>query len=349
MDSVKVASRELRYNPTRMKLAEIASALNARLENGSPETEITGIAGIKDATAGQLTFVANPKYAAAAKSTQASAVIVAEDFPAIPSAMLRSKNPYLAFAKAIDLFHEKPKYAPGIHATAVIDPSARIGEGAHIGPYVVIEGNVVIDRGAVLLAHVVIYQNATIGRNFLAHSHAVVREGCRIGDNVILHNGAVIGADGFGFAKDDAGRWYKIAQPRPVVLEDDVEVQANSCIDRASLEETHIGRGTKIDNLVQIGHGSSVGEDSLIASQVGLAGSTRVGNRVIITGQAGVVGHVTIGDGAIITPQTGVAGDIAAGAIVSGSPAIDHKLWLKVSALLNRLPEIAKAVRAKKE
>src|SRR3954454_10547379 len=332
-----------------MKLADIATTLGARLENGSPDTEITGIGGIKDAVPGQLAFVANPKYAAAAKSTNASAVIVAEDLPAIPAAMLRSKNPYLAFAKAIELFHEKPTYPPGIHPTAVIHPSARVGEGAHIGPYVVVEENVLIDRGAVLLSHVVIYPNATIGRNFLAHSHAVVREGCRIGDNVILHNGAVIGADGFGFAKDDEGHWYKIAQSRPVVLGDDVEIQANSCIDRASLEETHIGRGTKIDNLVQVGHGTSVGEDCLLASQVGLAGSTHVGNRVIITGQAGVVGHCTIGDGAIITPQTGVAGDIAAGAIVSGSPAIDHKLWLKVSALLNRLPELAKALRTKKQ
>jgi len=332
-----------------MKLADIATALNARLENGSPDTEITGIAGIKDATTGQLTFVANPKYAAAAKSTKASAVIVAEAFPAIPAAMLRSKNPYFTFAKAIDLFYSKPQYTAGIHPTAVVHSSARIGSGAHIGPYVVIDENVEIGAGAVLLAHVVIYRDAKIGKNFFAHSNAVVREGCRIGDNVILHNGAVIGADGFGFAKDDEGHWYKIAQPRPVVLGDDVEIQANSCIDRASLEETRIGRGTKIDNLVQVGHGSSVGEDSLLASQVGLAGSTQVGNRVIITGQAGVVGHCTIGDGAIITPQTGVAGDIAAGAIVSGSPAIDHKLWLKVSALLSRLPEIAKAVRAKKE
>ena len=332
-----------------MKLADIAFALNVRLENASPEIEITGIAGIKDAAPGELTFVANPKYAGAAKSTKASAVIVAEDFPAVEIAMLRSKNPYLTFAKAIDLFNTQPRYTPGIHPTAVVHPSARVGEGAHIGPYVVIDENVVIDRGAVLLAHVVIYQNATIGRNFFAHSHAVVREGCRIGNNVILHNGAVIGADGFGFAKDDEGRWFKIAQPRPVVLGDDVEIQANSCIDRASLEETRIGRGTKIDNLVQVGHGSSIGEDSLLASQVGLAGSTHVGNRVIITGQAGVVGHCTIGDGAIITPQTGVASDVAPGAIVSGSPAIDHKLWLKVSALLNRLPEIARAVRTKKE
>jgi UDP-3-O-[3-hydroxymyristoyl] glucosamine N-acyltransferase len=193
---------------------------------------------------------------------------------------------------------------------------------------------------------VVIYRGAHIGNNFFAHAHAVVREGCRLGNNVLLQNGVVIGADGFGFAKDDAGRWYKIVQSVPVVLEDDVEVQANSCVDRASVEETHIGRGTKIDNLVQVGHGSRIGEDSLLAAQVGLAGSTDVGNRVILTGQVGVVGHCKIGDGAIVTPQSGVAGDVEAGAIVSGAPAVDHKLWLKYSAVLPRLPEIAKAVRA---
>jgi UDP-3-O-[3-hydroxymyristoyl] glucosamine N-acyltransferase len=330
-----------------MKLAQIASALGARLENGSPDTDITGIAGIEEAGSGQLTFVANPKYASAARKTKASAVIVAEDFPVIATAMLRSQNPYLMFARAIALFHAPSKFAPGIHPTALIHASARIGEGAHIGPYVVINENVEIGRNAVLLAHVVIYPGVKIGANFLAHAHAVVREYCRLGNNVLLQNGVVIGADGFGFAKDDFGRWHKIPQPMPVVIEDDVEIQANSCIDRASVGETHIARGAKIDNLVQVGHGSHIGEHSLLASQVGLAGSTHIGNHVILTGQVGVVGHCTIGDGAIVTPQSGVAGDIAPGAIVSGAPAIDHKLWLKVSALLSRLPEIAKAARAK--
>ena len=257
-----------------MKLAEIASTLDARLENGSPETEITGVAGIEEAGPHHVTFVANPKYAAAARTTKAAAVIVAEDFPAIPSAMLRSKNPYLAFAKALALFHQPAKYAPGVHPTAVVHASARIGAGAHIGPYVVIGEEVEIGKNAVLLAHVVIYRGARIGDNFFAHAHAVVREGCRLGNNVLLQNGVVIGADGFGFAKDDAGRWHKIPQPQPVVIEDDVEIQANTCIDRASVGETHIGRGTKIDNLVQVGHGSHIGEDALLASQVGLAGST---------------------------------------------------------------------------
>ena len=331
-----------------MKLGQIASTLGARLENGSPETEISGVAGIEEAGTGQITFVANPKYAAAARTTKAGAVIVAEDFPAVSVAMLRSGNPYLAFARAIGLFHRPAKYVAEVHPTAVVHASARIAAGAHVGPCVVIGEDVVIGKNAVLLAHVVIYRGAKIGDNFFAHAHAVVREGCRLGDNVLLQNGAIIGADGFGFAKDDAGRWHKIPQPQPVVIEDDVEVQANSCIDRASVGETQIGRGTKIDNLVQVGHGSHVGEDALLASQVGLAGSTEIGNNVILTGQVGVVGHCKVGDGAIVTPQSGVAGDIEAGAIVSGAPAVEHKLWLKYSALLSKLPEIARAVRREK-
>ena len=330
-----------------MKLSHIASTLGARLENGSPDTEITGVAAIEAAGAGEITFVANPKYAAAARTTKAAAVIVGEDFAAIPSAMLRSKNPYLAFAHAIGLFHPPLKYAPGIHPTAVVHPSAKVGANAHIGPYVVIGEDVEIAENAVLLAHVVIYRGAKIGDYFFAHAHAVVRENCRLGDNVLLQNGVVIGGDGFGFAKDDAGRWHKIPQPQPVVIEDDVEIQSNSCIDRASVGETRIGRGTKIDNLVQVGHGSRIGEDALLASQVGLAGSTEIGNRVILTGQVGVVGHCKVGDDAIVTPQSGVAGDIEASAIVSGAPAVDHKLWLKYSALLSRLPEIARAARGK--
>jgi len=330
-----------------MKLSDIASTLGARLENGSPDTEITGVAGIEEAGSGQITFVANPKYAAAAKITTASAVIVAEDFPAIPSAMLRSKNPYLAFAHALELFYQPPRYAPGIHPTAVIHPSATVGQNAHLGPYVVIDEKVEVGANAVLLAHVVIYRGVKIGDNFFAHAHAVVREGCRLGNNVILQNGVVIGGDGFGFAKDDAGRWQKIVQSGPAILDDDVEVQANACVDRASVGRTHVASGAKIDNLVQVGHGSSVGENALLCAQVGLAGSTHVGKNVILAGQVGVAGHCKIGDGAIATAQSGIPSDVAPGAVVSGYPAVDHKLWLKYSALLSRLPEIAKAVRRK--
>jgi UDP-3-O-[3-hydroxymyristoyl] glucosamine N-acyltransferase len=330
-----------------MKLSAIASALDARLENGSPDTEITGLNGIEQAGPGELTFVSNPKYAPAARSTQASAVIVGENFPSIPAAMLRAKDPYLSFARALELFHQPARYAPGLHPTAVVHATAKIGKNAHIGPCVVIDEDVEIGANAVLLAHVVIYRGVKIGKNFFAHARATVRENCRIGNNVLLQNGVVIGADGFGFAKTPEGHWHKIPQPAAVVIEDDVEVQANSCIDRASVGETRIGRGVKVDNLVQVGHGSRVGEDALLCAQVGLAGSTEIGNRAILTGQVGVVGHCKVGEAAIITPQSGVAHDIPANALVSGAPAVDHRLWLKYSAILPKLPEIARAVRVK--
>ena len=328
-----------------MRLSDIAIALNARIDNASPETEITAVAGIEHAGPGQLTFVSNPKYNAAAKTTLASAVIVAENFPAIPTGMLRCANPYLAWSKAIELFYQPPRYAPGIHPTAVVHPTARIGKNAHIGAYVVIDEDVVIGDNAILLAHVVIYRGVTIGNNFFAHAHAVVREFCQLGDNVVLQNGTIVGSDGFGFAKDEAGHWHKIVQSGNVVLESDVELQANTCIDRASIGETRIGRGTKIDNLVQVGHSCTIGHDTLLISQVGLAGTTDVGNSVILAGQVGVSGHVKIGDGAIAIAQSGIPHDVPAGAMVSGAPAIDHKLWLKCCAAYAKLPEIAKAVR----
>jgi UDP-3-O-[3-hydroxymyristoyl] glucosamine N-acyltransferase len=329
-----------------MKLSQLSEALQAQLENGSPETDITGVAGIEEATTGHVTFVANAKYAHAAKTTKASAVIVSENFPSVSAALLRSKNPYLAFARAIELFYKPPRYRPGIHPTAVVHPSARIGKKAHVGPYVVIDENVSIGDNAILLAHVVIYAGATIGNHFFAHAHAVVREGCRLGDNVILQNGAVIGADGFGFAKDDSGHWHKIVQSGPAVLEDAVEVQANACVDRASIGETRVARGAKIDNLAQVGHGSRVGENTLLCAQAGLAGSTDVGKNVILAGQVGVAGHCKIGDGVIATAQSGIPNDVAAGAVVSGYPAIDNKRWLRCSAVFNRLPELMKALRA---
>ncbi len=332
-----------------MKLRDIASALSARLENGSPDTNITGVASIDEASPGQITFVANPRYAAAARVTQASAVILSEEFPAVSTAMLRTKDPYWAFARCVELFYEAPRYPPEVHPTAVIHASAKIGANPHIGPYVVVEEGVEIGNHAVLLAHVVIYRAAKIGDNFFAHAHAVVREHCRLGNHVTLQNGAIIGGDGFGFAKDNSGHWYKILQSGPAVLDDDVEVQANACVDRASLGRTHIARGAKIDNLVQVGHGSSVGQDSLLCAQVGLAGSTRVGDRVILAGQVGVAGHCKIGDGAMATAQSGIPSDVPAGEVVSGYPAIENKRWLKCAALFAKLPEIAKAVRARKQ
>jgi len=329
---------------TPMTLGEIATALGATLENGDPATEIAGVAGIEEASAGHLTFVANPKYAATAKTTNASAIIVSEDFPPVACALLRSKNPYLCFARAIDLFYRPPRYAPGIHATAVIAPTARVGSDAYVGAYVVIEDGVRIGDQAVLLPHVVIYRNARIGNNFFAHAHSIVREDCVLGDNVVLQNGAVVGCDGFGFARD-GDHWEKITQSGPAILESDVEVQANACIDRASVGETRVARGVKIDNLAQVGHGSAVGEHTLLCAQVGLAGSTVVGKNAIIAGQAGVAGHCKVGDNVVITAQSGTHGDIPDGSMVSGSPAFDHKQWLRAVNAFAKLPELMRAVR----
>ncbi len=326
-----------------MKLSQLAQELNCRLEGS--DCDITGVAGIEEAQRGQITFVSNVKYASAAKTTKASAVIVTDDFPAIAAATLRTKDPYLAFARAIPFFYQAPQYAPGIHATAIISPKAKLGAKAHIGPYVTIDDDATIGDNAILLSHVVIYRGARIGDNFFAHAHAQVREHCVIGNSVVLQNGVVIGADGFGFARNTEGNWEKILQSGPTILEDNVEVQANACIDRASIGETRIGRDSKVDNLVQIGHGSKVGEHSLLCAQVGLAGSTIVGNNVILAGQVGVAGHCTIGDNAIATAQSGIPNDVAKGTLVSGYPAIENRNWLRSVAVFNKLPDLMKSLR----
>lgn len=330
-----------------MKLSAIAQSLGARLDGA--DAEITGVAGIEEAGPGQITFVANPKYAAAAKTTGASAVIVSDDFPALATATLRCPNPYLAFARAIGIFYRLPAHPIGVHPTAVVHASAKLGIGASVGPYVVIEEDVVIGDGATILAHVVIYRGAKIGNNFFAHAHAVVREYCELGDNVVLQNGAVVGADGFGFAKNEMGAWEKIPQSGPAILESEVEIQANACVDRASVGETRIRRGAKIDNLVQVGHGCEVGDHTMLCAQVGLAGSTVIGKNVILAGQVGVAGHCKVGDGAIATAQSGIPNDVDPGKMVSGSPAIDNRQWLRSVAVFNKLPELAKAVRGKKD
>jgi UDP-3-O-[3-hydroxymyristoyl] glucosamine N-acyltransferase len=329
-----------------MKLQELAAHLGATLTGGDGRTEITGMAGIETAGPTEVTFVANPKYAALARTTQAAAIIVEPTFAEIPVPTLRIENPYLAFAHAIKCFYQPPTYAPGIHPTAVIAPTATIGQRAHIGAYAVINDHVTLGDDAVILPHVVLYPFAAIGNRFFAHAHAIVREHCRLGDDVILQNGAIIGADGFGFAKGPGGRWVKIVQSGPAILEDAVEVQANACIDRASIGETRISRGAKVDNLVQVGHGSTVGANTLLCAQVGLAGSTTIGKNVILAGQVGVAGHLTVGDGAIATAQTGIPSDVAPGAVVSGYPAMDNRAWLRTVAAINRLPDLLRKLRS---
>ena len=328
-----------------MKLEDLAQHLGATLK-GDPSAVITGVASIETAGPGEITFVANPKYASLAKTTNAAAILVEPSFPDIPTATLRITNPYLAFARAIEVFYQSPNYPPGIHPTAVIAPTAKIGANAHIGSYVVVGDNAVIGDNAVLLPHVVIYPNVRAGDNLFAHAHAVVREFCQLGDNVVLQNGAIIGADGFGFAKQADGSWYKILQSGPAILEDSVEVQANACIDRASIGETRIHSGAKIDNLVQVGHGSTVGQDTLLCAQVGLAGSTTIGRSVILAGQVGVAGHCTVGDGAIATAQSGIPSDVEPGKVVSGYPAIENRQWLRSVALVNRLPELLRSLKS---
>lgn len=328
-----------------MKLRDIAARLGAALEPGEADAEINGVAPVDSARPGTITFIANPKYAHAARSTHASAIIVDQKFPSVDKPLLRVRDPQYAYALAAELFFRPIRYAPGIHPTAVIEPSARIGLNASIGAYVAIDAGVEIGESATLLPHTVIYRDVKIGKNFFAHAHVSVREGCEIGDNVLLHNGVVIGSDGFGFAKNERGQWHKVPQAGKVVIEDNVEIQANSCIDRGSMGETRIGRNTRIDNLVQVGHNCMVGENSLLCAQVGLAGSTEIGKNVILAGQVGIAGHCTIGDGAVLTAQSGVPNDVPAGAVYSGYPAIENRLWLRSVAVFNKLPELSRTVR----
>lgn len=330
-----------------MKLEELAQRLGAAWQPGADGAdprgvEIEGVAGLEQAGPSDVSFVANPRYAPAARATAAGAVLVEPGYPPLRVATLRIQNPYLAFARAVDLFYRAPAYPPGAHPSAVVDPSARVADDVHLGPYVVVGADATIGPGSILLAHVVVYAGARIGSHFFAHAHAVVRESCVVGDHVTLGNGAVVGSDGFGFAKDEAGGWHKIPQSGIARIGDWVEIQANSCVDRASVGETAIAAGAKIDNLVQVGHGSTVGEHTLLCSQVGLAGSSHVGRGVILAGQVGVAGHLTVGDMAIATAQTGIPSDVPAGETVSGYPALPNRQWLRASAAFARLPEIVR-------
>ncbi len=327
-----------------MKLREIADRLGCGLE-GEAELEITGVAGLEEAGPQELTFLSNPRYLPKVKTTQAGAIIVGRDAGRQRIPALLSDNPYLDFARALELFYQPPRQAPGIHPTAVIAASAQLGENASVGPYVVIGERARIGRNAVLHPHVTIYEGAWIGDDFCAHSHAVVREFCRLGDRVILQNGAIVGADGYGFARRADGTHHKIPQAGIVVVEEDVEIQAHACIDRAAVGETRIGRGSKIDNLVQIGHACRVGQNAILCAQVGIAGSTALGDNVVLAGQVGIINHLNLGDGVVVTAQSGVGHDVEAGQKVSGSPAFDNLQWLRATAVFQRLPELQRAVR----
>jgi UDP-3-O-[3-hydroxymyristoyl] glucosamine N-acyltransferase len=327
-----------------MKLREIAAKLGCEL-SGDGEAGITGVAGMEQACPGHLTFLANPKYASKLRHSKASAVIVSERPEGLQLACLISRNPYLDFARSLELFYQPPRPPAGIHPLASIAASASIGENPSIGAFAVVGERAVVGRNAVLHPHVVIYEGARIGDDFLAHSHACVREFCRVGDRVTLQNGVVIGGDGFGFAKRADGRHHKIVQSGVTVIEDDVEVQSLTSVDRATVGETRVRRGAKLDSLVQVGHACEVGEDNIICAQVGLAGSTVLERNVLLAGQVGVSGHLTIHENAVVYAQSGVGGDVEAGTRVSGSPAFEAREWLRAVTAFPKLPELLKAVR----
>jgi UDP-3-O-[3-hydroxymyristoyl] glucosamine N-acyltransferase len=327
-----------------MKLGEIAERLGCEL-CGDANVEIHAMAPIEDADPGTLTFVANPRYHPYLRTTRASAVIIGLTEGDTPLPCLRATDPYLAFAQALELFYIAPPMPSGIHPTAVIAASASIGRAAAIGPFCVIGEEVIIGDEARLDAHVVVYPQARIGSTFRAYAHVVVRERVIIGNRVILQSGCIIGGDGFGYVMGADGSARKIVQAGTVIIEDDVEIGANTTVDRAAVGATVIRRGAKLDNLVMVAHGCSIGEGSALAAQVGLSGSTRVGRFVRLGGQVGTAGHMSIGDGAQVGAQSGVPHDVPAGSIVAGYPAVDIRLWRRMSAASARLPEMLRRLR----
>jgi UDP-3-O-[3-hydroxymyristoyl] glucosamine N-acyltransferase len=330
-----------------MKLSELAALTGARLEGTNNDIEITGAAGLDEAAEGHVTFLANPKYTPRVNTTRASAIYLSEDVNTDRQiAILRVKDAYLAYTRALRIFYPEPEFQASIHPTAVIDPSAQVASGAvAVGAHSVIGRNVRIGPRVTIHPNVTIYDDATIGSDCVIHSGVAIRERTVIGDRVIIHNNSVVGCDGFGYAKDEQRRWLKIPQAGRVVIDDDVEIGAGTTIDRASVGESRIGRGSKIDNLVQIGHSCTVGEDSLLCAQVGLAGSSHIGSRVILAGQAGVAGHLTIGDDVVLTAKSATSHDIPAGKVISGIPAFDNRDWLRATAAFRRLGEMQRKIR----
>jgi UDP-3-O-[3-hydroxymyristoyl] glucosamine N-acyltransferase len=326
-----------------MKLTELAQRLDCRLE-GDGAIEIERVAGLEQAGAGDVTFFANRKYAAALRRTRASAVIIGADEPPAPCAMLRTRHPYLAFANALSLFATPAHPPAGIHDSSAVAPDAAIGRDVSIGPFSSIGRGARIGERTVIYPNVCIGDETVIGEDCVIHSHVAIRERVGVGNRVVIQNGAVIGSYGYGFVRRSDGTHQKIPQTSRVVIEDDVEIGANTAIDRPAVGETRIMAGAKIDNLVQVGHGVTIGRNTLLAAQVGIAGSTSIGDNVTLAGQVGVAGHVTIGHGASAVGQSGITNSVPDGAFVSGYPAIENREWLKSSVIFRRLPELRKRI-----
>lgn len=331
-----------------MKLSELAVITNSKLESAaSGDLEIESAAGLDIAEKGQITFLANPKYTPQIETTQASAIFLNEnvELRRRDIAVLRAKDAYLAYTRALRAFNPEPEISASIHPTAVIHETAKISPCVEIHANVVIGAGCVIADGVRIYPNATVYENVKIGANTIIHSGVSIRENCEIGANCIIHNNTIIGSDGFGYAKTEDKSWLKIPQIGRVVLEDDVEIGANSAIDCASVGETRIKRGAKIDNLVQIGHSCTVEEDALICSQTGLAGSSVIGKRVILAGQVGIAGHLRVGDDAVITAKSATSHDVENGKVLSGIPAFDNREWLRSIAAFRRLGEMARALR----
>jgi UDP-3-O-[3-hydroxymyristoyl] glucosamine N-acyltransferase len=326
-------------------LTELAQRLGCRLE-GDGQIDVVRVAGIEDAQPGEVTFLANAKYASKVGSTHASAIIADDTVNGAPCAVLRTREPYLAFAEAVALLMPPRLTAAGISPHAAVDPTADVGPDVTVGPFSTIGAHTRIGRGTVIESHVAVGAGARLGPGCLVQSHAAIRDEVVIGDRVIIQNGAVIGSDGFGFARRPDGTHRKIPQVGRLVIEDDVEIGANSAVDRPAVGETRIAAGTKIDNLVQIAHGVSIGRNVLLAAQVGIAGSTVLEDGVMMAGQSGATGHVRLGRGAIVGAKSAVTKDIAAGQHVAGVPAVDVAAWREAVVLIRKLPELRKLVAA---
>jgi UDP-3-O-[3-hydroxymyristoyl] glucosamine N-acyltransferase len=326
-----------------VKLSDLAVRLRCRLE-GDGAIDIVRVASLDTAGPGDVTFLSNPKYASKLATTRASAVIVNDAVEHAPCAMLRTSQVYVAFAEALEVLSAAPRPSPGISGLASIDPAARIGPDVFVGPFVVVGPGASIGARTVLHSHVVIGAGAEIGNDCLLHARVSVREGVVLGHRVVMQDGAVVGSDGFGFAKRPDGTHQKIPQVGRVVVEDDVEIGANSTIDRPAVGETRIASGTKIDNLVHIAHGVQIGHNVLLAALVGIAGSTVIEDDVVLAGQVGVINHIRVGKGVVANAKSALMGDIPAGLHISGIPAGDVNVWRKSAAIVRRLPELRERI-----
>lgn len=330
-----------------MKLSELAEKTFSQIERGDADAEISGAAGLDIAQTGEITFLANPKYTPQIAETKASAIFLRknETLERADIAVLRAADPYLAYTRALIIFNPELEFSAFTHPSAVVDATASVASDAHISANVVIGANCKIGAKTKIYPNVTVYDGANIGANCTIHSGVSIREDTEIGDNCIIHNNTTIGSDGFGYAKTEEKQWLKIPQTGRVIIENDVEIGANTAIDCASVGETRIRRGAKIDNLVQIGHSCSVDEDTLICSQTGLAGSSHIGKRVILAGQVGIAGHLKVGDDVVVTAKSATSHNVENGKIISGVPAFDNRDWLRSTAAFRRLGEMARTVR----